>query len=197
VFALPRLARPTRPGAAARSSAWKIIPAENGGEATACLTSTSASSPARQGPSRTPPCWQRSRRHRHRPRQCSPDHFPRSSSAGSAVKSAPLAWATCPFHQVMGGADPLPFPRPGTARRRPPPQSARHLPPEEKNMVIPPEAPPGSGVSRHADWQTSGRRTMVVIVTLLLAAAFVLAGANTSPQCRGEQPGVCPYSRLA
>jgi hypothetical protein len=117
--------------------------------------------------------------------------------AGSAVKSAPLAWATCPFHQVMGGADPLPFPRPGTARRRPPPQSARHLPPEEKNMVIPPEAPPGSGVSRHADWQTSGRRTMVVIVTLLLAAAFVLAGANTSPQCRGEQPGVCPYSRLA
>ncbi len=30
--------------------------------------------------------------------------------AGSAVKSAPLAWATCPFHQVMGGAAPLPFP---------------------------------------------------------------------------------------
>jgi hypothetical protein len=39
--------------------------------------------------------------------------------AGSAVKSAPLAWATCPFHQVMGGAAPLPFPPLGTARRRP------------------------------------------------------------------------------
>jgi hypothetical protein len=32
VFALPRLARPTRPGAASRSIAWKIITAENGGE---------------------------------------------------------------------------------------------------------------------------------------------------------------------
>ena len=39
--------------------------------------------------------------------------------AGSAVRSAPLAWATSPFHQVMGGAAPLPFPRLGTARRRP------------------------------------------------------------------------------
>jgi hypothetical protein len=64
-------------------------------------------------------------------------------------------------------------------------------------MVIPPEEPPGSGVSRHADWQASGRRTMVVIATLLLTTAFVLAGATNPAQCRGEQPGVCPYSRLA
>jgi hypothetical protein len=64
-------------------------------------------------------------------------------------------------------------------------------------MVTPPEAPPGSGVSRHADRQALPRRTMIVIATLLLAAAFVLADANNPPQCRGEQPGVCPYSWLA
>jgi hypothetical protein len=72
------------------------------------------------------------------------------------------------------------------------------LPPEEeKNMAIPPEMPPGSGASRHADWQAIGRRTMVVIATVLLTATFVLAGATDPPQCRGEKPGVCPYSTPA
>jgi hypothetical protein len=71
------------------------------------------------------------------------------------------------------------------------------LPPKEKNMVIPPEAPPRRGVSRYTDWQALRRRTMIVIATLLLTAAFVPADANIPPQCRGEKPGVCPYSRLA
>ena len=78
-------------------------------------------------------------------------------------------------------------------------------------MIIP-EAPPARGAQRSAHAQSLRKRTMIVVATLLLATAFVLAGAATttavpvfrnnhvtsildpSPPCSGEKPGICPDS---
>lgn len=71
--------------------------------------------------------------------------------------------------------------------------------------MISPETPPPSGAPRDAHAQSSGKRIMLVITTLLLAAGFVFSSASTAvaaptftnghiaaAPCRGDKPGFCP-----
>lgn len=85
--------------------------------------------------------------------------------------------------------------------------------PDEKEKMIMPEALRARGAPRSAHVQPSRKRNVIVVATLPLAAAFVLAGAPaataapfapvfasnhvasiadlSSIPCRGKKPGIC------
>lgn len=70
--------------------------------------------------------------------------------------------------------------------------------------MISPETPPAAWAPRGAHAQSSRKRIIMAITTLLLAIGFVFAGASTATAtptltnshttapCRGDQPGFCP-----
>jgi len=75
---------------------------------------------------------------------------------------------------------------------------------KEKNLMINPPTHPASAAPREAHVRSSGKRIVMAIATLLLAAGFVFVGTSTATAeptftsgyltapCRGEKPGFCP-----